>query len=210
MSKRVLLFLGIAAAVCALVLPALGQRQPRVLTIGDSIQIYYFPYAKELVGDRLQLISAGHTEGTRYGLANLQKRLEANGGHWDVIHFNWGLHDVKDHRVVPIEEYEENLRGLVGQLKATNARLIWATTTPVGMQSGGNAGDRQDTDVQQYNAVALAIMKENQIPVDDLYAVAMKEKLQQKDGVHFTDEGSKVLARSVAESILAVLRTGAR
>jgi len=60
---------------------------------------------------------------------------------WDVIHFNWGLHDLKyvddngrknlsGKQLVPLHEYEKNLRELVERLKETGARLIWATTTP--------------------------------------------------------------------------------
>ena len=51
-----------------------------------------------------------------------------------MIHFNWGLHDLKimadGKRQVEPEDYEKNLRALVAKMKATGAKLIWATTTP--------------------------------------------------------------------------------
>ncbi len=183
---------------------AQAAKPPRVLLIGDSICIYYAPFVKELLAGKAVVVQGGHAGGTRDGLRGLSKTLAQSGDRWDVIHFNWGLHDVKDHCVVPIAEYEKNLRELVKQLKATGAKLVWATTTPVGAHRGGNAGDRQDKDVVAYNAVALAVIRENGIPVDDLYAAAKPTlaDIQKPDEVHFTDDGSKLLAKSVAESIL--------
>ncbi|MFB3892426.1 MAG: SGNH/GDSL hydrolase family protein [Phycisphaerae bacterium] len=180
---------------------------PRVLVFGDSICVYYFPFVKDLLKDKATIVHGGHTVGTRYVKENLDKILKTGGGDWDVIHFNCGLHDVKDHKVVPIDEYEKNLREIVTRLKAANARLVWGTTTPVGGHSNGNAGDRQDKDVAEYNAVARKIMEENGIPMDDLYAVAKPKiaDIQKNDGVHFEDEGSKLLARSVADSILSAI-----
>jgi acyl-CoA thioesterase-1 len=50
-------------------------------------------------------------------------------------------------------------------------------------------------------------MEENKIPCDDFYAFAQPRlaQIQQTKNVHFTTEGSAVLAKQVAESIKAVL-----
>ena len=100
---------------------------------------------------------------------------------------------------MPIEEYERNLRQLVKQLQASGARLVWASTTPVGSLA------TTDAEVVRYNAVAKKVMDENKIPIDDLYAVAKPQldKIQKGDGLHFEAEGCKLLAKSVVESILA-------
>ena len=67
---------------------------------------------------------------------------------WDLIHFNFGLGDLvyrapgmKSFRVMSKEvggvratsaqQYEKNLVELVGRLKASGAKLIWASTTPI-------------------------------------------------------------------------------
>ena len=56
-------------------------------------------------------------------------------GNWDVIHFNFGLHDLKSmfdgYFQVSPDDYERNLRRIVFRLKQTGAKLIFATTTPV-------------------------------------------------------------------------------
>jgi lysophospholipase L1-like esterase len=85
-------------------------------------------------------------------------------------------------------------------LKATNAQLIWANTTPV---PPGEAG-RIEGDAVRYNAVAEKIMQENGIVVNDLHAhilPRMKQFQTAPDNVHFTSEGSRVLAEKVAASI---------
>jgi acyl-CoA thioesterase-1 len=89
------------------------------------------------------------------------------GKRWDVIHFNWGLHDLTlldDGYQVGIDQYTANLRSLVRQLKSTGARLIWATTTPV--QIG--AERRSPKDPGRYNDAARKIMEEQAVPTDDL------------------------------------------
>jgi lysophospholipase L1-like esterase len=61
-----------------------------------------------------------------------------------------------------------------------------------------------------YNAVAKRIMDENGIRIDDLYHFALPRlgEIQRPANVHFTPEGSKVLARAVAASIEEALASG--
>ncbi|HCA47908.1 MAG TPA: hypothetical protein DEP45_11330 [Armatimonadetes bacterium] len=55
--------------------------------------------------------------------------------------------------------------------------------------------------------VAEAIMFEHSVAIDDLYAFALPQlsKIQRPADVHFSPEGSEVLARQVAESIRQAL-----
>jgi lysophospholipase L1-like esterase len=180
---------------------------PRVLLIGDSISIGYTgPVRKLLEGKANVHRILGNGGPTTNGLANLAKWL--GPGKWDVIHFNWGLHDLKfmpdgKRQVLP-EAYEQNLRELVRQLKATGAKLIWASTTPV---PEGVSPPRTPADVLDYNRIAQKIMTENQVAVDDLYTFALPQlaAIQLRANVHFTASGSAVLAEQVASSITAAL-----
>src|SRR3954451_20838131 len=107
---------------------------PRVLLIGDSISIgYTVPVRRELAGKaNLPRIPENGAD-TVNGLKKIDSWL--GDSKWDVIHFNWGLHDLKvtpdGGRQVPLETYETNLAALVARLQKTGARLIWANTTPV-------------------------------------------------------------------------------
>jgi lysophospholipase L1-like esterase len=180
---------------------------PRVLLIGDSISIGYTGPVRKLLQGKANLHRIpGNGGPTTNGLANLTQWLGA--GKWDVIHFNWGLHDLKfmpdGKRQVAPEDYERNLRELVRKLKATGAKLIWASTTPV---PEGVSPPRLPADVLDYNRIAQKIMTENQIAVDDLYTFALPQlaAIQLRANVHFTAAGSAVLAEQVAASITAAL-----
>lgn len=181
---------------------------PRVLLIGDSISIGYTVPVRELLKGKANVHRIPTNGGpTTNGLANLKQWL--GDGQWDVIHFNWGLHDLKimpdGHRQVPPEAYEKNLRELVRRMRATGATLIWASTTPV--PEGKVNPPREPADVVAYNDIARKIMDEHQVVTDDLYSLALPQltNIQRPVNVHFTEEGSKVLARQVAKSIESVL-----
>lgn len=181
---------------------------PRVLLIGDSISIGYTLPVRKLLDGKANVHRIPANGGpTTNGLKNLKTWL--GDGRWDVIHFNWGLHDLKKidgQHQVPADEYEKNLRELVSLLKATNAKLIWCSTTPV--PEGTLNPPREFGDVPIYNDLAQKIMKEHHIPIDDLYSFAQPQlaKIQNKNDVHFSAAGSELLADQVAKSILERLR----
>lgn len=188
--------------------PAGDSKLPRVLLIGDSISKGYTPEVQKLLAGKanVQRIPTNGGQTTK-GLENLKAWL--GDGKWDVIHFNWGLHDLKfdtdGKKLVSPEDYEKNLRELVKQLKATNAKLIWCATTPV-PQGDVNPG-RKNSDVIAYNAIARKIMDEHGVAIDELYEFALPQlkEIQLPNNVHFSPAGSAVLAKQVVASIEAAL-----
>ncbi|MDQ3621811.1 MAG: SGNH/GDSL hydrolase family protein [Verrucomicrobiota bacterium] len=194
---------------------------PRVLLIGDSISIGYTVDVQKLLAGKANVHRIPTNGGpTTNGLAHLKEWLGAGSPAqgppdsqpprpWDVIHFNWGLHDLKfmleGNRQVGPEDYEKNLRELVKLLKGTGAKLIWCSTTPV--PEGKLTPERKNEDVVAYNAIARRVMDENGVAIDDLYAFALPQlgEIQLPRNVHFKAEGSAVLAKQVARSIEAAL-----
>lgn len=184
---------------------------PRVLLLGDSISIgYTLPTRALLQGKANVHRPAANCSSTGNGLRNLKAWL--GDKKWDVIHFNFGLHDAKlppeGIRHAPPDVYEQNLRELVKLLQATGAKLIFATTTPV--PNGGNlAPNRRFGSVDQYNAIARKVMAENGVAIDDLNAAIAPQvaNLQRPNDVHFTTAGSELLAKHVAASIETALKT---
>jgi len=183
---------------------------PCVLLIGDSISMGYTIPVRELLAGKANVHRVPENGGpTINGLEKMGAWLA--DGNWDLIHFNFGLHDLvmmEDGSFrVSIEEYGRNLRQLVDRIQATGATatLIWCSTTPVPEDVGAPA--RTPQDVIAYNEVAKAIMDERGIAIDDLYAFALPRlaEIQQPANVHFTEEGYEVLARQVAASIEAAL-----
>ncbi|MBL7043402.1 MAG: SGNH/GDSL hydrolase family protein [Pirellulaceae bacterium] len=193
---------------------------PRVLLIGDSISIGYTVPVRQLLAGKANVHRPPANCGpTTRGLESIDAWL--GDGRWDVIHFNWGLHDLKymgptgrnladpdtsdSHQQVPIEQYEANLRKLVERMQRTDATLIWCSTTPVPKGAKG----RVVGDAAKYNEVAAKIAKESGIAVDDLYGFARPRlaEIQMPANVHFTPSGSKELAKQVVASINAALKS---
>jgi acyl-CoA thioesterase-1 len=188
----------------------------QVLLIGDSISMGYLPFVQNLLKGRANVQRPDvNCESTLHGLQDIEKWLGENK--WDVIHFNWGLHDMVRSRTenrdsahiagfplqVPLPEYEKNLKKLVQRLKKTGAKLIWAATTPIPQ----GCMFRLSGEEVKYNEVALRVMKDENVPVDDLYAAAFPKlsELQDHEDVHFNSKGSELLAKAVAKSIIEQL-----
>ena len=177
---------------------------PRVLIIGDSISMgYTIPVREKLEGEANVHRPPMNCGPTSRGVKHIDEWL--GEGDWDVIHFNFGLHDLKymedgEHQV-PIDEYEENLETMVARMKQTGAELVWASTTPV--PDPVNGPTRKSEDVIKYNQVAEAVMREHSVMIDNLYEFALPQLnvIQKPENVHFSAKGSEVLARQVAESI---------
>lgn len=197
---------------------------PKVLILGDSISIGYTPFVKELlkyvaVVSR-PILKDGSNEncaGTTNGVKNIDRWL--GDTKWDVIHFNFGLHDIKhvdpitgknsnnpnDPQQADLKQYKKNLKEIVEKLKATNAKLIFATTTPY--PETVSKPLRKPGMPQKYNRVAVKIMNKNNIVINDLYSFILPRmnELQRPNNVHFKPEGYNALARKVVERITEAL-----
>lgn len=181
---------------------------PRVLLIGDSISIGYTLPVRVLLEGKANVHRILTNGGPSLnGLQNLRDWLGT--GKWDVIHFNFGLHDLKimpgGRHQAEIDEYETNLNELVKHLKDTGAKLIWASTTPV--PEGKLNPPRNPSDVPVYNAVAKKIMDLNGIAIDDLYAYVLprETEIQLQENVHYTPAGYEALALQVAGALQSSL-----
>jgi lysophospholipase L1-like esterase len=181
---------------------------PRVLLIGDSISIGYTLPTRELLAGKANVHRIATNGGpTTNGVANLDKWLgEGKEAKWDVIHFNFGLHDAKHKSATEFrasrDEYAANLQKLVTQMKATGAKLIFATTTPV-PKDGKLSPTRVFDSIPARNEVAMKVMKENGVAIDDLYTVVLpvRDQVGRDNDVHFQPAGYELIAKAVAASI---------
>ncbi len=187
---------------------------PRVLLIGDSISMgYTIPVRKLLAGKANVLRPSTNCGPSSRGVKSMDDWLGT--GKWDVVHFNFGLHDIVFYnadgskRAEPSEagarhqvlanDYEKNLRTIVARLKMTGAELVWCSTTPVPNGAAGRVAD----EATQYNAIAEQVMRDNGVTINDLHAFALPKlnDIQQPKNVHFTPAGSASLAKQVAKAI---------
>jgi lysophospholipase L1-like esterase len=191
---------------------------PRVLLIGDSISIGYTSRTQDALAGKANVLRIPENAGsTRDGLEKIDRWL-ARRPHWDVIHFNFGLHDLKRQKPgspnpdqldvtgtinIPLAEYEANLEALVQRLKQTGARLIWASTTPIPEGSFG----RVRGDEVAYNEAARRVMEKNGVRINDLYACLQPTEATSfpPGDVHPNDPGKDILARQIAAEISETL-----
>jgi lysophospholipase L1-like esterase len=196
-----------------------NDKLPSVLLLGDSISQGYTPFVRDLLKGICKVERPRANCGdTRAGLQNLDTWLD--GRHWNLIHFNWGLHDlchrhpdstlygnrdkIKGPVSVTPDEYRKNLSILVTRLKQAADRLIWANTTKVPPDEAG----RFEGDDARYNAIADAIMQTHGVATNDLYSLTSNfgpELFTAPGDVHFTEAGTKSIADQVARCIKKTL-----
>lgn len=173
---------------------------PRVLLIGDSVSRGYTqPTRKALEGKANVHRAPANCGATTAGLKNLDVWL--GEGKWDVVHFNFGIHD----RATPAADYVKRLEEIVVRLEKTRAKLIWTSTTPI----PDNPAQKQTAaSIVEKNALAAEVMKKHGIPTDDLFAAITPHlaKLQNPNDVHFTGEGYDFLGAKVGEAILVLIK----
>lgn len=167
---------------------------PRILIIGDSISRGYTQAVRNKLKGKVNVHRAPENCGpTGRGLSKLDIWLGET--QWDLITFNFGIHD----RNTKPDLYEKNLKALLEKLKATNAKLLWIETTPIpdGTKYGPNSA------IIAHNKLAQSIMKENNIPICHLYKWIEPDlaKYQNKNDVHFSNAGYSRMAEKVAASI---------
>ena len=194
---------------------------PNVLIYGDSISIGYTQRVRAKIEGQANVYRLFRNGGSSQGFVQLMENMhdvmcdeqleEPWDFQWDVIHFNVGLHDLKylldgkldkenGVQVTSLEDYKKNLRDIVAYLKklAPNAKLIFATTTPV----PDGAQGRFVGDAKKYNEAALEVLRDfPEIVINDLFTFT---KPWSKPGdVHFNVAGRNAQGDEVARVILS-------
>ena len=174
------------------------NKLPRILLLGDSICNGY----QTLVRDKLAGVAYVSFWATskcttdRSYLKQLSYILEEYD--YSVIHFNNGLHSLNTNT----KEWERGLRDALRLIKdkAKGAQIIWTTSTPL--------KDPILTEkAKRLNAIAAGVMKEENIPTDDLFALMdpLDRTKFWADTYHYTTEGKNIQAHQVAEVIRSLL-----
>jgi hypothetical protein len=189
---------------------------PYVLLIGDSISQGYTPIVRENLKTFANVLRPKTNCGdTLNGIKNISEWLGDRD--WDVIHFNWGLHDLcyrnpeskvygfrdkeKGKISVPIDQYEENLEILVEKMLPHGKRLVWCNTSFI---PEGEAGRFTGDDIK-YNDVAKQVMMNHDIKVNDIHSLTSsfdEDFFIAPGDVHFTPTANNLLAKQVSDMIL--------
>lgn len=172
---------------------------PRVLLIGDSVSRGYTQAVRKALAGKANVHRAPENCGPT---ANGVKKIEVwlGDGRWDVIHFNFGIHD----RATPAADYAQRMERLITRMKQTGAKIIWASTTPIpdGTQYGPAAA------IVDKNKQAAELAAKHSLLIDDLYSAIQPRlaEMQNPGDVHFNGAGYDFLGGNVARCIEAALR----
>ena len=181
----------------------------------------YDDYVKEILSDKCEVIYAPEDNGrfAAYTLWQMNQMFKKHE-HFDIVHWNNGYWDMNieapmETALFPIDEYKHILRRIAREIKKNGAKVVFALTTPV-LESGSapdNTGtgalhiSYDDTWVQKYNQAASEVMEEEDIPINDLYALCKQDKNCYKcpDRLHLTAEGYYKCAEQISKMILKEL-----
>lgn len=173
---------------------------PRVLLIGDSVSRGYTQAARKALAGKANVHRAPANCGpTAIGLKNIEVWL--GDGKWDVIHFNFGIHD----RGTPLADYTQRLEQLIARMKQTGAKLVWASTTPI---PDDPPKKQTAASIVERNRAAAELMQKHGIATDDLFAAITPHlaEMQNPNDVHFNAMGYEFLGQTVAASIDTALK----
>ena len=220
MTMRTLLFSGVAIALAASAAGVIADNcdvvnpdatnKCGVLLLGDSIRMGYCGFVREAMQDRAEVFwPEGNCMFAHYTLRFLYdwRHIMPDPAKIDVVHWNNGLWDIgqRDGRepLTPREDYVKTLVRIHGELRRyfPNARIVFATTTPINTSIKCEQHTLGNAIVEEYNAAAVAALKPLGVEIDDLYSFVRDNAVPYVDIVHYTPEGSRLIAGEVVRVI---------
>lgn len=178
---------------------------PRVLLIGDSISGGYGPRVADALNGKASVARLTTSKSIGDPALLTEVALVLGQCRFDVVHFNNGLHGWG----YTEQEYQQHFPDLLATIRqhAPQAKLIWATITP--MRQAGNLNVIADGTkrVQARNKIAQEIATREGIVVNDLYGLVKDHaEYWSGDGVHFNGQGIAAQAEQVTQKITQALR----
>jgi len=147
---------------------------------------------------------------TYFGDGKKYAVIQFNVGLWDIAHripdsgSEFVLGDVNKYPITTSpEDYRLNLQAIIDTLHSLQpqAMLIFATTTDVPADSLG----RRPEDVDAYNRIAIQVMADNGIPIDDLHgwmeSYPYLHNFNNPIKVHYTKAGYRLLAQKLVDTL---------
>lgn len=170
---------------------------------------------------KFQTIGAGIGGNRVYDLLfRLQKDVLSKSPHLTIILI--GINDIwckeENGTGLDIERYEKFYREIIIQLLASNSKIILCTLPVIGEKYDGQ--NSQDEDLNLYSNVIKKLTQEYQLNLCDLRLAFtnhlkqfnyenISEGLLTTDGVHLNDEGNKLVATYLWETIKTDLKISA-
>lgn len=189
----------------------------KVLLLGDSISMGYREYVKDILNPFYDVVYpyengkfAAHIYRMLY---EWSYELSAKADNVAFVYWNCGLWDVvrvfRDEPQTPLKVYEEYLIRIDKRLKKLfpNAKICFATTTPIIEERYSSDFCRLNNDIKQYNDISKKILNKIEM-FDDLYTVVEDLHITEDayiDATHFGVEVNKALAIHISDKILKAI-----
>jgi len=177
---------------------------PRVLLVGDSITRGYFGEVETHLAGKAYCARLTTSKCVSDPSFADEVQLLLKHYRFAVIHFNNGLHGWGYSE----PQYRDGLLKTVDAVgkQAGDAKLIWATTTPVRQGSDLKKFGERTERVKVRNKFAAEIMKERSIPTNDLFGLVEEHPdWYSSDGTHFNGSGKEAQGKQVAETVARFL-----
>ncbi len=189
----------------------------KVILVGDSIRFGaegspgYGKYVKESIKGRADVyLIDENCRFAQYTLRYFHEWLKKSGfDRVDVIHWNNGLWDLLhvagDERVfTPLDVYLDTVERIYLQMRrlCPEAKIIFATNTYVIEDEHPENLVRYNKEIEEYNVAVINKLTSLGVEINDLGAITKDiDPSMHSDWVHYTEEGSKILASAVTEKI---------
>jgi hypothetical protein len=179
---------------------------PRVLLIGDSITRDYFREVEKRLAGKAYVGRLSSSAFIGDGALLEQIKMTLGSMKFEIIHFNNGMHGWQHTE----KEYQDAFPACLATIHkfAPQAKLIWASTTPLKVSpvTPENSTEATDARIAERNSIALKFVAAERIPVDDLCSLMNGHPEFHRDNIHFNREGIALQAAQVASQIEQVLR----
>lgn len=174
--------------------------KPRVLLVGDSIARGYFKAVEKKLG--AMAYCARLTTSACVADPAFQQQLELmlTQYHWDLIHFNNGLHGF----VYGNKRYEAGYRKALETIRrmAPNAKVILVLSTPL-QSTSDKAHLTQGVDNR--NRIVKSLAAEFGLMINDLYSISKDHPEYYKDPYHYKPEAICLQSEQVVLEIKKAL-----
>ncbi|MBO5970988.1 MAG: hypothetical protein J6S14_21125 [Clostridia bacterium] len=188
---------------------------PNIFLIGDSIRRGYCKTVKaELKGKAEVFYVDDNCRSTQYVIFSIRKWAEMfsdrkkvdivhfNCGHWDIAHFSGCPESLTSE-----EEYAKNIGKVIFLIRKffPNAKIIFATTTPMDPSGKVGGNPRSNAEVERYNEIATEVCRSEGIEINDIHA-ATRDWGEEcfKDYCHLTPEAFAEVGKMVAKKLCEV------
>lgn len=191
---------------------AIDTGKPAVLLIGDSIRMGYCQTVRNSLSDQADVYyPEENCRFSQFIFASLSSWVNLvpdpdrvvlvhwNCGHWDIAHFRGSPEPLNS-----LSVYRSMLQQIQKDLKKEfpNAKIVFATTTPMNPSGEQGVNIRSTQEIIQYNQAAKKIILQEGGLIDDLFDVMQdKDASWYEDYCHYTPDGFVYLGQKVADYI---------